>query len=329
MMRLLICSLLSFISFAGLTQNIDSTSHQDLLLDTLTNHTIDTTTSTVQILPSNTITDSNSITITKDSLLRYATNGIQDSAVISFTIDSLVLEKKDTLAPLPTPTPIISALKNVKKRDSIFDILLALKIVDSITNEPLAVSIHMTTLRSKKGHLRTGEGISDSEGKFHFRMTNRSAFVLTINSTGYHTYTDTLDMIKEQYTKGIYTKVCHLKKFRKGDVVKLENIYFKSGDHQLLATSYSALNKLLLLMKKNPQMTIRLGGHTDNSCSHSACIRLSEQRVKEVRFYLVKKGIKVSRIKAVGYGYTQPISTINTIEKQKLNRRVELTILRI
>jgi outer membrane protein OmpA-like peptidoglycan-associated protein len=46
-----------------------------------------------------------------------------------------------------------------------------------------------------------------------------------------------------------------------------------------------------------------------------------------VRNYLVKKGIDIKRLRAVGYGATQPVADNETPEGRQRNRRTEVVIL--
>ena len=82
-------------------------------------------------------------------------------------------------------------------------------------------------------------------------------------------------------------------------------------------------------MKENPQMAIKLKGHTDNTGSPNANLRLSQQRINEVRYYMLRKGIKLHRLKGEGYGDTKPIVPNNSPENMQKNRRVEFEVLKI
>ena len=76
-------------------------------------------------------------------------------------------------------------------------------------------------------------------------------------------------------------------------------------------------------MKKNPQATAKIAGHTDNTGDRSDNIKLSKARAENVRKYLIAKfGIKASRIKATGYGPDRPIASNKTPEGRQSNRRV-------
>jgi len=95
----------------------------------------------------------------------------------------------------------------------------------------------------------------------------------------------------------------------------------------LLSASFSELDKLASMMQDNPNMTIRLEGHTDIIGDHDKNLQLSRDRVLACERYLVQAGINTSRIETAGYGDTRPILTKGTDEDRKVNRRVEFVIL--
>ncbi|MDR1811981.1 MAG: OmpA family protein, partial [Candidatus Fibromonas sp.] len=65
-------------------------------------------------------------------------------------------------------------------------------------------------------------------------------------------------------------------------------------------------------------------GHTDNLGKAVTNQKLSENRAKAVVSYLATKGVKMNRMKAVGYGPSLPIADNATEEGRELNRRIEM-----
>ena len=101
----------------------------------------------------------------------------------------------------------------------------------------------------------------------------------------------------------------------------------------LTKDSKAELNKLFTLLSNNPTIKVEIQGHTDSKGNNAYNKKLSQKRAEAVMNFLVKKGIKVSRIKAVGYGETKPIAKNTNAdgsdneEGRALNRRIELKIL--
>ncbi|OJJ21012.1 hypothetical protein BKI52_10585 [marine bacterium AO1-C] len=116
-------------------------------------------------------------------------------------------------------------------------------------------------------------------------------------------------------------------KLEKGKPIVLNNIFFEFAKARLLPESFSELDKLVTLLKKYPQIKIRIMGHTDNVGTQERNQRLSEQRARSVVNYLRKNGIKVKRLEFKGYGEVHPIDSNQTKVGRQKNRRVEFVIL--
>jgi outer membrane protein OmpA-like peptidoglycan-associated protein len=77
-------------------------------------------------------------------------------------------------------------------------------------------------------------------------------------------------------------------------------------------------------MTAYPWEKATLEGHTDSKGTDAYNMKLSQRRVDAIKNYLVEKfGISEDRLKAVGYGESQPIATNDTDEGRQLNRRVQ------
>jgi OOP family OmpA-OmpF porin len=119
----------------------------------------------------------------------------------------------------------------------------------------------------------------------------------------------------------------NLDKIEIDSAIILKNILFEFNKTELLPESYTEINILLRLLTNNPQITIKLEGHTDNLGSYDFNIRLSVARAESVVRYLIEKGIDPHRIEYAGYGFTQPLATNDTEESRKINRRVTFKII--
>lgn len=114
-----------------------------------------------------------------------------------------------------------------------------------------------------------------------------------------------------------------------GNTINLKHIQFQRGKSILLPQSYAELQKLVDLMHKHKKMLIRLDGHTDNVGRSHLNLRLSGERVRVVKEYLNKKGIKSYKIRTRAFGDSKPIASNKREKTRKLNRRVEVTILEL
>ena len=113
----------------------------------------------------------------------------------------------------------------------------------------------------------------------------------------------------------------------KGEVFIMKNLHFATNRTRILPISEEALDLLYQHLEKNPDLRIRIIGHTDNIGRESANQKLSEGRAEAVRKELIERGITPERIEAEGRGESQPIDTNDTEEGRQNNRRVEIEIL--
>lgn len=116
---------------------------------------------------------------------------------------------------------------------------------------------------------------------------------------------------------------CPLKKAEDLERLK-KGIQFKTGSSKLTKSSYKTLNSIAKLMKKIKSANLEVQGHTDSTGSAEVNKKLSEARAQTVVKYLIKKGIKKDRLRAVGFGPDKPIADNSTKKGRKMNRRVEL-----
>ena len=80
-------------------------------------------------------------------------------------------------------------------------------------------------------------------------------------------------------------------------------------------------------LRKYPDTTVQVVGHTDSDGAASYNQRLSERRANAVADVLLDGGVRASRIRAFGRGEDQPVASNLTPEGKRQNRRVEIVIL--
>ncbi len=87
------------------------------------------------------------------------------------------------------------------------------------------------------------------------------------------------------------------------------------------------LRKAIEALRLFPDENITIEGHTDNVCTRAMNDRISQERAETVRIYLIQNSnIRSSRLKAIGYGESQPITDNKTDEGRRKNRRIDLVI---
>ena len=101
-------------------------------------------------------------------------------------------------------------------------------------------------------------------------------------------------------------------------------VEFDTGKAVVKPKYNNEIKKVADFMKEYPDTNAIIEGHTDNVGKEAANVKLSQRRADSIKAYLVKKfGIDSSRLKAVGYGPNEPITSNATKEGRQKNRRVK------
>lgn len=118
----------------------------------------------------------------------------------------------------------------------------------------------------------------------------------------------------------------------KGDVIRIDNIYYDYNKSNIRPDAAVELDKVVEILNKYESMTIELRSHTDARGKDEYNAKLSDSRAKSAVEYIVSKGIKKSRLSAKGYGETELLNHCkNNVEcsdqEHEENRRTEFKIL--
>ena len=116
---------------------------------------------------------------------------------------------------------------------------------------------------------------------------------------------------------------------RNGDNIRLimpGNITFATGQSQVRPEFYNTLGSVARVLQKYDQTNVLVEGHTDNVGADQMNLDLSIARAENVGNYLAGQGVAVPRIRALGYGETQPIAQNATDDGRQQNRRVEIQL---
>ncbi len=163
-------------------------------------------------------------------------------------------------------------------------------------------------------------------GEYLVSLPSGRNYGILVNSENHLFFSANFDLPESKEYNEVVLDI-ELKTLEKGSKVVLKNLFFKYASSELQSSSLAELNKVLKILKENPQMRIEIGGHTDNTNSLATNQKLSTSRAKAVVDYLISKGIDSSRLEYKGYAYFQPIADNNTEEGRRKNRRVEFKIL--
>jgi OOP family OmpA-OmpF porin len=106
--------------------------------------------------------------------------------------------------------------------------------------------------------------------------------------------------------------------------VAVYGINFDTGKATIKPESETVLGEILSLATQNPNLKLRIEGHTDNVGGSAANRKLSEDRAAAVRAWLVQKGVRAANLTSAGLGDGKPVADNGSEDGRARNRRVEL-----
>ena len=101
-------------------------------------------------------------------------------------------------------------------------------------------------------------------------------------------------------------------------------IYFDVNKDVVKPESYGTLKEIATVLQENPDVRVKIVGHTDADGADASNMDLSKRRGASVKNELVKNfGIDASRLESDGMGESQSVAPNDTPANKALNRRVE------
>jgi len=197
------------------------------------------------------------------------------------------------------------------------------QVLDAVTKKPIKAIIHYE-------NLLTGEEIGVTEtdpndGSYTIVLPSGVQYGYRAEAKNYIAENANLDVTaRDKYTE--QQQDLFLVPFAVGQTIKLNNIFFQQSKYYLRTNSYPELARLIRILKEYSTVEIKLSGHTDNQGDPTLNLKLSLDRVNEVKKYLSSHGISSARITTEGFGDTKPVAPNDKEETRALNRRVEFTI---
>ena len=105
-----------------------------------------------------------------------------------------------------------------------------------------------------------------------------------------------------------------------------QTVYFETNKAVIKPVSFPLLDEVAQVLIDNPEIHVRVEGHTDARGGDDFNMGLSEARASAVENYLVARGVAAERMESQGLGETKPIADNRTRSGRAQNRRVEFVI---
>jgi outer membrane protein OmpA-like peptidoglycan-associated protein len=153
---------------------------------------------------------------------------------------------------------------------------------------------------------------------------SKKPFYLEVKSKGFLTKRENFDF-RDQVNFSESKKMIGLTPIELNKQYKVPNLNFAQSKSEIQKESFASLDEIVSILTENDGLGVLIEGHTDNQGDWDENLKLSNERVSQVKEYLIKQGVDSSRIQAKGWGGTKPLTTSTLEDKRRLNRRVEFS----
>ena len=193
---------------------------------------------------------------------------------------------------------------------------------DAVTGDPLGADIVVTDLSTGRAvaQLRS----DDATGEYYVTLTPGRRYSITAKRPGYLFHSEQYDVPPDAEGKTI-RKDIELSPLKGGGERLL--VFFDYDKAELKTESYPELERVIELMRENPDIRMAFEGHTDDQGSDDYNMDLSKRRARAVLDYVVNGGIATSRVHSEGFGESRPLMEGTTEEARAMNRRVEMKVI--
>lgn len=214
----------------------------------------------------------------------------------------------------------------IKKIESC-EVNLLVLVVDANTNAPIS-GARLDLFDNMENKLKT-KNTTDS-GNERFELPCDQAHVVQAFKDGYESNAVSVASSKKGEQK-IRIALRPIEELIVEEKVVLNPILFDYDKHNIKPQAAFELDKLIALMKRNPEMIIKVESHTDSRGSNAYNMPLSDKRAQSTVQYVISKGIAADRISGEGFGSTKPAVNCGadcTDAQHQQNRRSEFIIVK-
>ncbi|MDY7395989.1 OmpA family protein [Aureibaculum sp. 2210JD6-5] len=174
------------------------------------------------------------------------------------------------------------------------------------------------------------------DGEYYFGVDCASNYTLEVTKNGYFSTSVDLETSNKNGFDNNEVIFIEEKEFmdRKDyEILNVPNITFTINTAEITESSERALDKVMRLMKKYPNMVIEFGAHTDSRGPDAYNLSLTKSRATAVVNNLLERGLDHRRITGKGYGETQPLNKcVNNVPCTDLeyleNKRTEFVVIK-
>ncbi|MDX2134624.1 MAG: OmpA family protein [Saprospiraceae bacterium] len=245
----------------------------------------------------------------------------------AISVDKEGFQPKQLRAPISKPGNQIEIQLDRGSMDG--KVRWSASVFNTITNAPMAGTMLVMT-NSKTGQKDTL--VTDANGVVDHYLNPDTRYKIDMYQGGRIIGSTEIDTSDWDLPNQIMMQNISVAPMLTGSVIDLPNIYYNFNDATLRPDARKDLKLLAALLQQQPAVKIEIASHTDCRGSASYNQELSQRRANGVVDYLATQGIGKDRLKAVGYGESEPRNRCTdgvscTESEHARNRRTEMRIL--
>jgi outer membrane protein OmpA-like peptidoglycan-associated protein len=190
-----------------------------------------------------------------------------------------------------------------------------------------------------------------TDGQFEFEVNKGQQYTIKVNKEFYTQSEKTIGTNTLRPNDEVYSEIFLEQKIEESadnspapksmeeedgiplQVIAIEYINYDLDKSDVMSDAAEVLDKLVTLLKENPDLEIRIESHTDSRGSDDYNMLLSKKRARASFDYLVSKGIDPNRMLYHGYGETRLLNRCSngvncSEEEHEVNRRSIVKVVR-
>ncbi|WP_330444442.1 OmpA family protein [Flavobacterium sp. C4GT6] len=178
---------------------------------------------------------------------------------------------------------------------------------------------------------------TNKEGEYNLGELGFGQYRIKVESDGYEIIEATFTVAKDKPEKAELTQELKKKSLELSpgtnlrDILNIRDLFFELNESDINQLAEADLAKILVFLKKNSEVKVKICAHTDSRGNEFYNLKLSQRRAYTTKSWLVDHGIDSNRIIAVGYGESKILNhctngVLCSEEEHQLNRRVDFIL---
>jgi outer membrane protein OmpA-like peptidoglycan-associated protein len=172
--------------------------------------------------------------------------------------------------------------------------------------------------------------VNAEDGKYAtvVKVDQKQDITISVNKANFAFQAQTVssEQLQDKSQRHVKVKPMQVDSLVAGKPYTIADILYTSDSYELTRSAQVILNGFAKYLISNPQLNIRINGHTDDLGNEESNLQLSQSRADDVKRYLTEQGVSEERMTASGFGEGMPRVANVDAESRAKNRRTEFEI---